>query len=77
VNCTACIGRNCCAELNACANNPDGLPYEECVANCTSARGGGTPVDCQNTCSSSHANGAAACQAYFDCFTQECFNPGC
>jgi hypothetical protein len=77
VSCFACAGRKCCGEINTCARNPDGPPYEDCVVNCITARDAGTAIDCQDSCARSHANGAAACQAYLDCFMQQCFNPGC
>jgi hypothetical protein len=70
-----CVATHCCDPLTACADNADGIAYEECVANCFFDGGiplpdGGGP--CQDSCSAAHAGGAAACQPYLACATQSC-----
>jgi hypothetical protein len=74
VNCLSCVASKCCAELTACTNDPDGVSYETCMANCATSHDAGA---CEASCADSHRTGAASCSAYHDCFAQRCFAVDC
>lgn len=70
-----CIAASCCDQLAACAQDGDGIPYEDCILNCTfdggvSSPGGGG--SCTDSCKAAHPQGAAVCRPYLDCATAAC-----
>jgi hypothetical protein len=77
VNCEACLGRQCCSSLVTCGQNGDGLAYVDCVTNCFTSRDAGNGSNCEPSCRAAHPNGASACDAYYQCAAQQCFNNGC
>jgi hypothetical protein len=75
--CEACLGSRCCTPLLACQNDPDGLPFVQCVTNCLETADAGSIGNCQPSCEAAHPNGGAACMPYYTCAAQQCVGKGC
>jgi hypothetical protein len=75
--CEACLGSRCCSPLLACQNDPDGLPFIQCVTNCIETADAGAIANCQPSCEAAHPNGSSACMPYYTCAAQQCLGKGC
>jgi hypothetical protein len=74
-----CVGKSCCAEINACIDAPGGTDYESCLLNCHhryGATAGIAPLDiqrCEDSCGTTHPAAVTPCKTYQDCATNRCF----
>lgn len=63
--CGTCVQSACCAEDNACANNPSCGAALTCISNCTTTA-------CMNSCVSSYPTGASLLSDLATCMDNKC-----
>lgn len=63
--CETCLYTSCCSQLTACADNPQCLDFNDCVASCTDTA-------CYDSCGSTYPTGRYYYESYFDCYDAYC-----